>query len=115
MKKRTASVVSSSSHSRIEILECRVAPAGIVTAHLVGGVLTLTGDGAANDLSLIAVGPNASTFVGNGGTLITLNGAAPLATVSIPVAVSKVTANLGGGNDAFTLLSMQLGALAFDG
>ncbi len=115
MKQRIASVLSPSSHSSIEVLECRIAPAGIVTANLVGGVLTLTGDGSDNDLTLISVGADAATLNGNNGTLIALNGAAALATVSLPVAVSKVTANLGGGNDAFNLLSMQIGALAFDG
>jgi hypothetical protein len=42
--------------SAIEILEARVAPAGIVTVTFAGGVLTLDGDGADNVIDMSPFG-----------------------------------------------------------
>src|SRR5215217_5213338 len=49
--------MKSAPYSSLEILENRIAPAGVVTADVKAGVLTITGDDLANEVLLIGVAP----------------------------------------------------------
>jgi hypothetical protein len=78
----------------IEILEARVAPAGLITATFVGGVLTLTGDNLDNVVNLEAPGQITFRLTGFNGTTIALNGAPAAAVVLLDGAVTSLKAQL---------------------
>ena len=115
MKLRASTRAVRSVHSLIEPLEARVAPAGIITATFAGGILTLTGDGAANDIDIVGTGQDFITITGNGGTTIALNGAAAAATASFTGNIKTLNGNLGVGNDSVNLFVVTLGSLSLDG
>ncbi len=83
--------------SEFEGLENRLLLAGNITSVLVGGVLTLTGDAAANQIQL-TVGTNGQ-MVATGLTGTTING---LASVNFG-AVNTLTVLGGAGNDSINL------------
>ncbi|MDZ4288310.1 MAG: hypothetical protein U0984_10140 [Prosthecobacter sp.] len=115
----------------MELLEKRLAPAGIVTAILSGGVLKVTGDGLDNAVSLQEIAPSIFRLIGTEDTLIRLNGAAGVASVDVENVIKgltidlkegsdslvlkdiffdgNVTAQLGGGDNMVTLLNLDLG------
>ena len=115
MKLRTSTRASRSEPSVIEPLEARVAPAGLITATFAGGILTLTGDGAANDIDMSGAGQDFISIAGIGGTTIALNGAAAAATVSFTGTIKTLNGNLGVGNDRVNLNVVTLGSLSLDG
>ena len=93
---------------RIEILEDRIAPAGVVTILLNKADVSLVGDGADNDVTLTATGTGAYFLTGNNGTMIAL-GNNPNATVQgIDVILGNLSVALGGGSDSFTLNGVTL-------
>jgi large repetitive protein len=85
---------------RLEPLEGREVPAGNVTATLVGGRLTLTGDDQGNGLTLlvthtdVTVTPDATTSV---------NGQPAGTAVPLPGAATSLAANLAGGDDSLSI------------
>ena len=115
MKLRASTRAVRSVHSLIEPLEARVAPAGLITATFVGGVLTLTGDGAANDIDVTGAGQDFISIAGNGGTTIALNGAAAAATVSFTGTIKTLNGNLGVGNDRVNLNVLTVGSVSLEG
>ena len=97
------------------MLEARIAPAGLVTASLVGGKLTLTGDLDANVLTITVPAPGSITITG-AGTMIAFNGAAPAANVTTALPFAELAAALGAGSDFLTLTGLALGkGVKFDG
>lgn len=86
----------------IEPLEARIAPAGVVNVTLTDGVLTITGDGADNRVEVSSVIGNQVLVAGLNGTL--LNGASASLLFEVPAkGLASITAELGAGNDDFTL------------
>lgn len=83
--------VSSSPRTRLQLtsLEDRSVPA--VTAVFAGGVLTITGDAAANDISVQLVSGKVKAFDGTTDLL-------PAATIT-PAALTGIVVNAGDGND----------------
>jgi hypothetical protein len=94
---------TSTRHSFIEILEARVAPAPIVTATFAGGVLTLTGDGGDSDCTVLGNGAETYLLVGNGGTVIVLNGAPGAGSAALDAPIASIQAQLGAGADILNL------------
>jgi hypothetical protein len=100
----------------IEILEMRVAPAGLVTATFAGGVLTLTGDTANNEIAISIVGQDTYSIAGADGTTIALNGAAAVANVTLAGVLGSIKAEFGLGNDVLSLnVITTTGAVSFEG
>lgn len=111
----------------IEALEPRLAPAGIVTVSVSGGVLTLTGDGADN--VVLVSSPNANIWrlsdpdAGEQeaalDTKFRLAGqpdSAATATLDIAAAVAGVKGALNGGNDKLDLAGLLVnGAVTLQG
>jgi hypothetical protein len=97
----------------IEILEDRIAPAGLVTVaySATTGELTLTGDLAANIVSVFQVGPNQYRIEG---AATTLN---PGGVTFMDIGkLTKVTILGGVGNDEFSLFNLRtLTSLTLDG
>src|SRR5687767_6284112 len=100
----------------IEILESRVAPAGLVTATFAGGILTLTGDNLDNTVTFQPVGQSVFQLIGSNGTTIALNGAAAAAIAVLDGDVTSLKAQMGLGNDflAFQLVEVT-GSVSVDG
>ena len=100
----------SAASSVLEILESRLAPAGLVTLSLTpAGALTLTGDALANDLQITDVGGgfwNIAPTAG-GTTLFRMNGGPALAAITFAAPLS-VTGNLGAGNDVAELSGLNV-------
>lgn len=89
----------------IELLESRIAPAGVVSATLIDGVLTITGDPEDNRVEVSTVIGNQVLVAGLSGTL--LNGGMSHVLLDVPAkGISSIVAELGGGNDNFTLRDM---------
>jgi hypothetical protein len=87
------------SSSVLESLESRLAPAGIVTLNLSGGVLSLTGDALNNDLQITQSGGDWTIASQAGGsTQFSMNGGPLLPSITI-AAPASLRANLGAGND----------------
>src|SRR5688500_11836639 len=105
-----------SSTSAIEILEARVAPAGLVTATFAGGILTLTGDTAGNELAITFLGQDIFRVAGDHCTALALSGAPAVATLAISRALASVKADMGVGDDVLALsVITTTGAVSFDG
>ncbi len=104
--------------SVLEHLESKIAPAGVVNLTLANGVLTITGDGGANQLLFTMTGDHSwsvSDNVGAQDTEIKLNGVSQGFTATIP-APASVKGNLGGGNDEFAFIMAGIsGSLALSG
>ncbi|HEX3146802.1 MAG TPA: hypothetical protein VHR66_01795 [Gemmataceae bacterium] len=87
-------------------LESRSQPAGIVTASLVNGVLTLTGDDAANVITNLNLGAGTTTITPDATTTIDDLGVAGPGTVNTPVSITGIVTSLKvamkGGNDSIT-------------
>lgn len=104
-------------YSSLEILESRVAPAGLVNATLVAGKLVLTGDSGDNILAVQLLGPGHYHISGGGGTVVSLNGGMSSPSVDLTgTSVTSVIANLGDGNDNLILANLSLpNGLTFNG
>jgi large repetitive protein len=85
---------------RLELLENREVPAGVIQAAISAGVLTLTGDDDNNDVTIwvsaadVTVTPDATTVV---------NGRPAGEVVIIPGAANSLRASLKGGNDSLAI------------
>jgi hypothetical protein len=100
-------------HEQIEVLESRIAPAGLVTASFTAGVLTLDGDVAANDVHVFNTGPNTYRIEGNA-TDIKL-GTSTAAFQDITGKLTSVVINGQDGDDNFQLGNLSLKDLSFNG
>lgn len=102
---------SSSPVSVLELLEPRLAPAGIVAVSTAGGVLTLTGEGLDNTVEIVSTASNVWEIKDSeaaGTTMFRLNGAqTPVSTLSLPT-FQSIKATLNGGNDKLKLTDVQL-------
>lgn len=102
--------------STMEMLEARIAPAGLISATYAAGTLTLSGDVFSNDITINVVGVDHIVIVGAGGTFIALNGG--MAGPSMPVdgPIKNINADLGVGNDHILVNSLAIpGTLNFTG
>ena len=97
----------------IEVLESRIAPAGLVAATYVSstGELTITGDIAANDVSVFQTGPNTYRVFGDSTDINTVGN------TSFDLGkLTKLTINGGDGDDDFDLFNLRtLTKLSFSG
>jgi hypothetical protein len=92
--------------SVVETLEPRLAPAGTLILSTAGGVLTITGDGAANGIEITDLPGSAEWQIDDFGGLTTtfiLNGVETVAGFTIP-AQNAIKATLGGGDDEMRIL-----------
>lgn len=94
--------------SLIECLESKIAPAGTVTAAIVGGVLTLTGGPEDNDLTITETQPDHFIITGAGGTLIQLGTAPAAGVVEFDAALLGLKSDLKEGNDNLVLSGVDL-------
>lgn len=102
----------------MELLEKRLAPAGLVTALLSSGTLKLIGDSADNALTVKEIGLGAFEITGSAGTLISLNGGEAADSVTVAQVTKALNFDLKAGADTLTLhditfagsISAQLGA-----
>jgi hypothetical protein len=104
------------SSSVLESLESRLAPAGIVTLNLSGGVLSLTGDTLNNDLQITESGGDWTIASQSGGsTQFSMNGGPLLPSITF-AAPASLRASLGAGNDD-VLISQAIipGTVSIDG
>jgi hypothetical protein len=93
-----------------EALENRLTPAGLVNVSFAAGVVTITGDGLANSITITQDAQDRliiSDFeLGNG---ISLNGGAPVNQVTTPAPVTGgVTLNLNDGADSVVVAGVDL-------
>ncbi len=93
--------------SSLELLESRIAPAGLVKVTVTAGVLNLEGDAAANDLTIEATYPGLLTITGNNGTMISFANVTDVS-ASVNVPVTALTGDLGADNDVLTLNYLNL-------
>ncbi len=101
----------------VEILEDRIAPAGIVTVSFIGGSLHVDGDAADNVVSVSQAGPNELSFTPDATTQVkfgAITGAAG-AVVNVPGHITtSLVSNLLGGNDSLSLTGLTVpGSLFF--
>lgn len=103
----------------MEILESRIAPAGIVNIEISGGVLKLAGDDAGAEIIIEQISPKTFQITGID---TQLQGPDGLVSELILSKVSSIVANFGDGNDTLEIwdatlksLSLNLGGTADDG
>lgn len=101
----------------IEVLEARIAPAGVVTASLKAGSLVLIGDAMDNQIHIAPIGGGDFVIEGQSGTLIDTGGpvAQPFFFITnLPILGLQV--DLGGGNDTFDSTGLRaVGATTLNG
>ena len=93
--------------SSLELLECRIAPAGVVKVTVTAGVLNLEGDPAANDVTVAETAPGVLAITGNHETQVSFAGVTDTS-ASVTLPVTTLTADLGGGNDVLALKNLTL-------
>ena len=96
-----------------EILEERIAPAGLITATFLHGVLTLNGaDGASHNVTVVKTGPRTFSVEGNSTDINTVGQTSE----SYRGALTSVDIEGGSGNDIFALTNLNpLKSLVFNG
>jgi hypothetical protein len=103
-----------STHSSLESLEAKLAPAGLVTITLTtSGAMTVTGDGANNEIAIINNGNGSwsiQDLVGSADTFFSFNGSAPSSSSALTFIATSIKVDLGAGDD-----SLYLGSLATSG
>jgi hypothetical protein len=106
-----------STEPRLELLEQRIAPAGVVdvTYNPASGDLTLTGDVNSNDVLIYKTGAKNIRIAGSeGGTDLRLNGGTDLLPFIDIGKLSKLTINGDGGDDYFSITGVTATALSVD-
>src|SRR5205823_2688358 len=93
--------------SSLELLESRIAPAGVVKVTVTAGVLNLEGDAAANDVTVAESSPGVLAIAGNHGTQVSFAGVTD-ASASVTLPVTALTGDLGGGDDVLTVKNLNL-------
>ena len=99
------------SSSSIELLESRIAPAGVVTLDIDKEGYVLTGDAAANDLLITQDGNEISITPQNGTQIlnkISGDSVSSDATVGIVMFMNRLSIDMGGGADALSLENLSL-------
>lgn len=94
---------------RVESLEDRTALSGNVQAAVIGGVLTLSGDDAANQIVISGTGKHSVMLRSLDGT--TINGQTSLYVGGIE---GGLNVRMGGGDDNLTIFSLRAGGLNVD-
>jgi hypothetical protein len=84
----------------VELLEDRLTPSGNVTAAVVAGSLTITGDAQANGITLSQPAANQITITPDATTSV--NGKAAGTAVTLTNVTRSITVNLHGGDDSLT-------------
>lgn len=100
--------------SRLEALETRLAPAGLVTITLANGVLTIAGDPRDNIVEITESSPGIwrAQDLSGSGTEFAFNGQPPSSAVSFFIPTGGVKVDLKEGNDNFNLGGLDIaGAL----
>jgi hypothetical protein len=107
LERDNASIMNTFLPVRIERLEGRIAPAGIVTVELTNGILTLTGDGADNSVTVEGGLTNQIRVTGMSGT--TLNNATDTELgFDLPSGgLRGINADLSDGGDTLSLTSLK--------
>jgi hypothetical protein len=89
--------------SSLELLEARIAPAGIVKIALSHGTVTLSGDAMNNQISIVPISPGVLEITPLSGTHLQFGAADSTAAVDIPGYAKDLKVSLAGGNDSVTL------------
>lgn len=93
------------SPSSVEMLETRIAPAGVVTVNFANGLLILEGDASGNEVEIRPGGPDGFLIVGVNGT--TLNGGSTTE-LAFDGPLKGISADLLGGNDLLSFLGIDV-------
>ncbi|MHA3773181.1 hypothetical protein ACXR0O_16735 [Verrucomicrobiota bacterium sgz303538] len=97
--------------SSIELLESRIAPAGVVTLDFDKFGYVLTGDAAANDLRITQDGNEITIVPQNGTQILNKLGGDSVpsdATLGIVMFLNRLSIDMGGGADVLTLQDLSL-------
>lgn len=96
--------------SRIEALESRIAPAAaIVTVAFTAGVLSLTSDAGAHDVSITALDASTVELTASAGTLFQQGTDPETDTLRLTGAIKSLTTTLGSGADSLILVGLNVG------
>lgn len=97
--------------SSLEVLELRLAPAGLVNLTTVNGVLTISGTNDSNDILITETAPGEWSVRESaaGATTFSLNGAAAVPNLVLPAQNSIRVNLLGGAVDALQFNNLKLG------
>src|SRR4051812_32018616 len=102
-------------YSGIELLESRIAPAGLVTVTLTGGVLDLTSDDGAHEFSIRALDSTTVELSAVDGTLFRMAGGADTDTLLLTTPIKSLSVTLDDGQDALHLAGLNLpGSITID-
>lgn len=93
----------------IEILESRIAPAGIITVSLEKGALTLVADDGDHEFSVTALDQWTFELKGTADTLFQMDGGTPTDTLVLTSPLKSLTATLGDGIDTVSLVGLSIG------
>jgi hypothetical protein len=100
----------------IEPLETRIAPAGLVTITFAGGKLVIEGDSESNDLSIRPANVGTFAISGLDGTMLAVNGQAPVSETELEGTLRSLTARLGAGDDEMVIAGISIeGDVLIDG
>lgn len=95
--------------SRVEALESRIAPAGVVTVDFTNGVLTLTGDASGNSFSVTMLDATTIELAGSGGTDFQVEGGLPTASLRVTAPLKSLAVTLGSGLNQVDFVGLKVG------
>jgi len=107
------SLMTNMHFSSLEILEERIAPAGLITTTFLHGVLTVNGaDGASHNVNIVKTGPLTFSVEGNSTNINTVG----QASINYRGPLISIDLEGGSGNDTFVLTNLSpLRSLVFNG
>lgn len=95
-------------HSQIESLESRIAPAGLITVTFNNGALELTSDNGSHDFSLRMLDATTIQLLGTGGTLFHMDGSMDSDTLLLTAPIKSLAVTLGSDADSFQLSGVNV-------
>lgn len=101
--------MTDSIRSRVEALEARIAPSGLITVSFTNGALTLTGDGGDHDLSVSAIDATTFELRGVNETEFQLGSDAPTAVLRLIGPVKSISGAFGSGAQDIAFNNLTVG------
>jgi large repetitive protein len=95
-------------HSRIEALEGRIAPAGLITVTFAKGALALTSDNGSHEFSITALDATTVRLSGTNGTLFHLDGTPDSDTLTLTTTIKSLSVTLGSDEDTFDVTGLNV-------
>lgn len=102
-------MTGSVTHSQIEFLEGRIAPAGLITVTFNNGALELTSDNGAHSFGITALDATTVQLLGTDGTVFHMEGAMDSDSVILTTPIKSLSVTLGSDADQLSVAGLNVG------